>query len=295
MNFHLLSFPLPTRTNSVNAKYILVALWIVIGLSTWSYTQSSCCGGGPNCSCIPQSSIDGCTSSGGTWNYSNCTCTGRTSPIIIDTTGKGFQLTSAQDGVTFDIRGDGHPIQIAWTAVGSGNAFLALDRNHNGTIDSGTELFGNYTQQPSSPDPNGFLALAEFDLPANGGNDDGVIDSRDAVYQNLLLWIDENHDGISQPNELHSLPELGILSIALSYRESQRTDQFGNEFLDRAAVNPDSVSQPKDGRWAYDVFLTIFEPSTLGSFIHPLQLPPLVATEQSPKDPTKFLSHKKQP
>jgi len=78
----------------------------------------------------------------------NGVCPGCTSPIVIDTTGEGFHLTSAEDGVLFDFYGNGRPIQVAWTAAGSGNAFLALDRNHNGKIDNGGELFGNLTAQP---------------------------------------------------------------------------------------------------------------------------------------------------
>ena len=157
----------------------------------------------------------------------------------------------------FDIRGDGHPVHIAWTARASRNAFLALDRNHNGKIDNGKELFGNFTVQPPSNDPNGFLALAVFDKPENGGNGDGIIDQRDAVFAHLLLWIDENHDGISQPEELHSLPELDVYSLALKYVDSPRTDEFGNQFRYKSAINPDpNDGESRDGRWDYDVFLT---------------------------------------
>lgn len=188
------------------------------------------------------------------WDEDECQCE-FASPIIVDTTGKGFHLTSAENGVVFDIAGDGHPDQIAWTAADSGNAFLALDRNGNGRIDSGKELFGNFSPQRKSGHPNGFLALAEFDRPENGGNGDGIIDKRDAVFSHLLLWIDENHDGISQPNELHTLPELGVFSLALRYRDSRRSDEFGNWFRYRAAVNPDPRDgESKDGRWTYDVF-----------------------------------------
>jgi hypothetical protein len=192
------------------------------------------------------------------WSYTSCSwvpTSCQQSPIIIDTDGRGFELTSVADGVSFDISGTGSPIRMAWTTPGSKNAFLALDRDHDGKVDSGKELFGNYTPQPPSVEPNGFLALAVFDMPANGGNDDGVIDQNDSIYSHLVLWIDENHDGISQPSELHSLSELGLFSISVSYRESKKTDQFGNQFRYRSAVNPDvKTNQPRDGRWAYDVF-----------------------------------------
>jgi hypothetical protein len=181
---------------------------------------------------------------------------GCNSPIIIDTAGEGFHLTSASDGVLFDIEGDGNPLQLGWTAPGSRNAFLALDRNHNGKIDSGKELFGNYTRQPPSKDPNGFLALAEFDKPENGGNGDGIIDKRDAVFSHLVLWIDENHDGVSQPEEMRKLPELGVYSLSLQYKDSRRQDQFGNGFRYKGKVNPEG--QPKDDhvdRVMFDVFL----------------------------------------
>ena len=160
--------------------------------------------------------------------------------------------------MVFDFFGDNHPFQLAWTAADSGNAFLALDRNQNGKIDSGKELFGNVTEQTTSDRPNGFLALAEFDKPENGGNGDGIIDKRDAIFSRLLLWIDENHDGISQPNELHPLPELGVFSLGLRYRDDEGLfDSYGNWFRYQARVNPHrSDGRSEDGRFMYDVFLS---------------------------------------
>src|SRR4029077_13419234 len=103
--------------------------------------------------------------------------------------------------------------------------------NHNGTIDSAQELFGYPTQpQIPGPNPNGWLALAVYDEPAYGGNGDGVIDAKDAIYPELLLWIDENHDGISQPNELHHLAELGVTRIPLAYTHKSYRDDNGNNF-----------------------------------------------------------------
>jgi hypothetical protein len=175
-------------------------------------------------------------------------------PIIIDTTGHGYTLTSTANGVKFDIAGNGKPFQIAWTDTRSGNAFLALDRNGNGKIDSGKELFGNYTEQPNSQDPNGFLALAVFDKPENGGNGDGIIDERDKVWASLLLWVDANHNGISEPEELFKPEQLGIHSIGLKYTDSRRRDEYGNLFRYKGAVNSDG---PDDGvqRVIWDVFL----------------------------------------
>jgi hypothetical protein len=162
--------------------------------------------------------------------------------------------------VQFDISGTDHPTQMAWTAPGSDNAFLALP-GADGLVDNGKQLFGNFTPQPPSNNPNGFLALAVYDQPANGGNGDGIIDSRDAIYPYLRLWIDANHDGICQPEELHTLPSLGVNSISLRYVLSRKEDRYGNVFRYRAAVNPDDPDASHVDRRAYDVFFVTLNSS----------------------------------
>jgi len=95
----------------------------------------------------------------------SCSCPDGTtmSPIVIDVDHSGFSMSDAVGGVVFNMLNDGVPLAISWTAASSTNAFLVLDRNGNGTIDNGTELFGDLTPQPVSSEANGFLALAEYD------------------------------------------------------------------------------------------------------------------------------------
>jgi len=194
--------------------------------------------------------------SGFVWSADQCACesqncgtqcNGGGSPILIDTDGSGFHLTDVPNGVLFNISGSGS-VWMAWTAAGSTNAFLFLDRNGNSIVDDGTELFGNYTPQPLTSRPNAYNALAIYDLPENGGNSDGIIDQNDAVYSALRLWIDINHDGISRPEELFTLPELGVHKISLRYRFSYRRDRFGNQFRYRSRIDDDGA------RACYDVF-----------------------------------------
>jgi len=172
-------------------------------------------------------------------------------PVAVDIDGHGFQFTDAASGIDFDIDGDGVIDHVSWTDPTSTNAWLVLDRNNNGKIDNGTELFGNVTVQTdplTGEERNGFLALSEYDKPANGGNGDGLISREDSIFNSLRLWQDSNHNGVSEAVELKPLTALGVNKIECHYKESRRTDEFGNQFRYRAKIKNSQDSQL--GRWA---------------------------------------------
>lgn len=210
---------------------------------------SGVCAGGEIPAC-PQGSFDG---------GSPGVCCWYNSPIILDIDGNGFNLTSNENGVLFDVSGRGYATRTSWTAPDSDYAWLVLDRNENGRIDDGQEMFGDACPQPVGQAPrNGFSALALFDQPNFGGNGDGKITRRDQVFKKLRLWQDRNHNGISEAEELSTLPALDVVAIRLDFSESRRTDAFGNKFKYWAKVR--DRADARVGRRAWDVFLVVSPP-----------------------------------
>lgn len=145
------------------------------------------------------------------------------SPIILDLNGDGVRTTSLEDGAPFDHIGDGVKVMSAW--ADKNDAFLVVDRNGNGQIDNGTELFGNNTVLANGQKAeNGFEALAEYD-----SNGDGIVDKNDARFSELKLWRDANGDGVVDGGEMMTLDEAGVKSLNVNYQSSSYVDENGNE------------------------------------------------------------------
>lgn len=196
-------------------------------LSQSSLTQLTDCDQAAISSCYalppppPDTHPDQRGDTGDCYQYGNCN-----TPIVIDLGKGGYALSGRYDSVWFDIDADGIPDRIGWTTGGTPTGFLALDRNHNGRIDDGSELFGNHTPLANgAAAANGFDALTQFDT-----NRDGIINANDRIWPSLLLWTDLNHDGISQPSEIVPLGQSPVRAISLDYHWTGRRDEAGNTF-----------------------------------------------------------------
>jgi hypothetical protein len=129
------------------------------------------------------------------------------SPIVIRIDDGDICLTAPE--VLFDLAGTGRPQLLGWTRAGVDEGFLVLDRDGDGMITSGREMFGNFTPLSWTLGgilaDNGFDALRWFDELPQGGDADGWITSQDAVFSRLGLWVDSNHNGVTDAGELRTL------------------------------------------------------------------------------------------
>jgi len=142
----------------------------------------------------------------------------RIDPLALDLDGDGIETVSANAGITFDFNGDGIKTGTGWLSGDDG--FLVLDRNDNGTIDNGSELFGIDTvKSDGTLATDGFDALRDLD-----SNGDGIFDAQDELFDKVRVWQDKNQDGISQADELKTLKEHGISAINLDSTASSTID-----------------------------------------------------------------------
>ena len=157
----------------------------------------------------------------------------RRDPLTLDLDGDGLETTgvAAINPILFDHDGDGIKNGTGWVSADDG--FLVIDKNGNGSIDNGRELFGDNTIKSNGQlATDGFDALADLDSIANGGNADGMISSADAQFTNLRVWRDLNQDGISQSNELFTLSSQNIASINVTKTANSQTLPNGNQIAD---------------------------------------------------------------
>ena len=156
-------------------------------------------------------------------------CDKQYSPIVLDLTGQGIQLSGPEDGTQFDLNNDGNKVYTGWVK-GANNAFLVQDLSGNGRIDNGGELFGSATLLANGKRAaNGFEALKDLD-----SNRDGLLNNRDSKWKNLSLWFDRNYDAYTQYSELENLNRYQIQSINLNYIELLEMDEFGNQTRERS-------------------------------------------------------------
>jgi Ca2+-binding RTX toxin-like protein len=150
-------------------------------------------------------------------------------PLIVDMDRDG-KISTSSGMMYFDIDANGMIEQTKWAAGGDG--LIVMDRDGDGKITSGRELFGDYTvMSDGRVAKSGFEALADLD-----SNKDGIIDARDEMFSQLRIWMDADGDGVFGDHELFTLDEVGIESIDLNYVNQRYTDENGNNVMRSSTV-----------------------------------------------------------
>jgi hypothetical protein len=175
---------------------------------------------GPNGSTIDEPGTQSCEeASGGQLIWGACVVSSGSTPLVLSFDGAHASYSTAP-GV-FDLAPE---MSVATDWVTAATPWLALDRDHDGVIADGGELFGSATALSSGGHArNGFEALAELDA-----NHDGRIDARDPAYASLSVWTDANQNRVSDPGELRTLASFGVASIDLGYANASHCDDRGN-------------------------------------------------------------------
>jgi hypothetical protein len=133
--------------------------------------------------------------------------------------GNGIQTLSLNEGTQFDLAAQGTPQHVGWVAPTDG--LLVRDLNNDGVIQDGRELFGSSTALPDGQTAqDGYQALKALD-----DNADGVLDSQDAAFASLQVWVDSDSDAFTDAGELKSLADLNIASLSLQAQTGNSLDQ----------------------------------------------------------------------
>lgn len=154
-------------------------------------------------------------------------------PLLLDLSGQGAGMTGLEDGVLFDIDNSGALRRTGWADRQTG--MLVHDQG-SGQVTNVSQLFSEYYggqagkdgSSGETPFKDGFAALASVDA-----NTDGVINPDDAVWTQLKVWVDANHDGRADPEELKALQALGISQIKLGQIQPVAQVRQGNEVISR--------------------------------------------------------------
>ncbi|MFN3716746.1 MAG: hypothetical protein ACK4R8_08495 [Thiobacillus sp.] len=175
-------------------------------------------------------------------------------PILLDLDGDGLETVGLSSNIHFDFDADGVLTKTGW--AGRDDALLVWDRNANGTIDTGAELFGDFTPLPNGTlAPNGFAALAALD-----SNGDGILDASDPAFAELKLWRDSDQNGATGAGELISLADAGIVSLNLAHTLKNQRLANGNTLAREGSFTraDGTVSGMGEFKLAIDTFHTQF-------------------------------------
>lgn len=203
--------------------------------------------GGPGQPCVKVDDSQECgpvfvNASSGAWYPGTQTCTsdvkgrltwsgceGPSTPLVLSFDGAPVDFAASGASAAFDLSGGTTSVVTDWPSART--PWLALDRNGNGRIDEGGELFGSATRLASGGRAvNGFIPLRELD-----SNEDGRITPEDEAWPRLLLWSDRDGDRVSSAGELSPLSSRRLASIDLGYAIAPRCDGRGNCEVERAA------------------------------------------------------------
>lgn len=164
-------------------------------------------------------------------------------PLVLDLDGDGVELIAMSNGVDFDINADGLIDRTAWAA--SDDGLLVFDRNNDGLINDGSELFGEHMNLSNGDNAeNGFAALADLD-----SNGDGIFDAKDHAFTQVQVWQDKNSDGISQEDELLNLEDIGLESINLEAQEVDEVHDAGVTGLRSSWTDTEGNTHDIDDVW----------------------------------------------